>query len=241
MSSKARTDIKALESTIKRATSAIKRVRVTLEKARDAAQTTEESGKLMRERREVHYKAQYLHDAATALVNLTSGMSERERAERALNDAQSVLQRDYYEDVNGVAAEFDSMWKRGEFNDRDSAIEWLEQTTDGHARVIYTHQAQTCLLVSKNDSAGPDELGADSFNFKDGMPWSALAYWAFLADIKEAITVDMNDDPPSEGDEWIKVEHKEGCDNRGHLVQAGERCESCEVLAEVPTEEQADA
>jgi hypothetical protein len=128
--------------------------------------------------------------------------------ETEVNEAHRVLRADYWSDVRDVAEEFIKMWNAGDFDDRDEAIEWIDQSVDGAARVIYTAQAADCLRYSDHDDAGIDELGAEAFNFKDGMPWSALAYFAFRADIIEQIGcgvtdldgVDINDDPPSKED-----------------------------------------
>lgn len=129
--------------------------------------------------------------------------------ETEVRDAHAVLRADYWSDVRGVASEFLKMWHSGYFDgDRDEAIEWIEQSVDGSQRVIYTSQAADCLRYSDHDDAGIDELGAESFNFKNGFPWSQLAYFAFRADIIDQITagiddldgVDINDDPPSKAD-----------------------------------------
>jgi hypothetical protein len=129
--------------------------------------------------------------------------------ETEVNEAHRVLRADYWSDVRNVAEEFLKMWHAGDFDgDRDEAIEWIDQSVDGAARVIYTAQAADCLRYSDHDDAGIDELGAESFNFKDGFPWSQLAYFAFRADIIEQIGsgvedidgADINDDPPTKAD-----------------------------------------
>lgn len=125
--------------------------------------------------------------------------------EITVEDAHSVIRRDYYSDVRGAAEEFLKMWNAGEFSDREQAIEWIDQSVDSSGRVIYTAQAMDCLRYSENEDAGIEELGADGFDWSDGPPYSQLAYFAFRADIMRSIEcgvgdldgVNVNDDPPT--------------------------------------------
>ena len=103
------------------------------------------------------------------------------------DEAISALTREYYSEVNRWADDYAKEIEDGEFEDRDEFIERLEQDVDGAQRVIYTFRAQIGLLVSDNADAGIDELGVESFDWSGGIPWSGLMYWAFRADILEAL------------------------------------------------------
>lgn len=157
--------------------------------------------------------------------------TDRELVSRALEEAQRVCRADYWQDVRDVADEFTKQWRDGEFEDREQAIEWLEQTVDGHGRVIMTYQAQECLLYSDNDGAYIDELGTDGV-VKDGsINWSALACMAFKADILEHINqaedIDVNDDPPQKIDDHNFQGGTEQCQ---HEDGDGEKCEQRKAL-----------
>jgi hypothetical protein len=122
-----------------------------------------------------------------------------DEARRAVEDAQRVLRKDYYDDVRGVAEDLKRRLDAGDFNDRDEFIEALEQDVDGHQRVIYTGQAIECLLYSDNESAYADEFGTEGVVEDGAIMWSRLAYAAFRADVVghlDALDVDVNDPIP---------------------------------------------
>jgi hypothetical protein len=115
--------------------------------------------------------------------------------------SQKSPEQDYLEDVRNVADEFKRKWKAGEFEDREAADTWMNETIDGHGRVIYTRQAQECLRYSDNDGAYVDEYGTDGLAEDGCLNWSRLAYAAFMADVYEDIDdrsdIDRNEEPPS--------------------------------------------
>jgi hypothetical protein len=128
----------------------------------------------------------------------------RQNAEESVDEAVAVIQRDYYKEVNQYADDFIERIKEGEWDNRDDFIDSFNQEIDGAARVIYTWQAQLGLLVSENDDAGIESLGPDGFDWSSGIPWSALMYFAFEADIYEAMDrkdFDVNDDELFEPDD----------------------------------------
>lgn len=99
-------------------------------------------------------------------------------------------EREYWRDVAGVAKELISLLRPGEgesapeISDREQLLDRLHEECDGAQRVIYTHQALECLLYSPNDDAMQAELGSIEGAVQgDTIDWSALAYWAFLADV----------------------------------------------------------
>ncbi len=94
-------------------------------------------------------------------------------------------QREYLDDVRGTARGFVDDCKSdnytGDINDA------LHELIDGSARVIYTWQAKMCVVWSDNDGAYFDEFGGEGASDSSGINWSALAYCAFMADVREEI------------------------------------------------------
>jgi hypothetical protein len=127
-----------------------------------------------------------------------------EEARRRIEDAHQVLRADYWQDVREAAEELKDRLQAGEFGDREEFQDALHETVDGHQRVIFTFEAQQCLLYSDNDGAYFEDFGSEGV-VKDGqINWSALAYAAFERDIIEhldAIDVDVNDPIPAREDE----------------------------------------
>jgi hypothetical protein len=110
---------------------------------------------------------------------------------------RNEMQREYYKDIKDLAQSVYDEYQAGDIADRDSLIEHIHETVDGCARVIYTTSAQEALVVSRNDSAGIDNLGADGFDWSSGIPWSALAYFTVEADVFEELDrmgLDVNAD-----------------------------------------------
>jgi len=145
---------------------------------------------------------------------------------------RSEMQIEYYADIKNLAKSIFDEYTAGDIADRDSLLEHIHETVDGCARVIYTASAQEALLVSRNDSAGIDSLGADGFDWKDGIPWSALAFFAVEADVFEELDrmgLDVNAD--FEVCDKHKKPHDGGC----------EECEAEEAKADEEDEDQADA
>lgn len=101
--------------------------------------------------------------------------------EEDVNAAISVLTRDYFQDVDGVVDDIERAVKKGEITDDESLTEYLEQTVDGSARVIYTFQAKIGLLVSKNEDAYQDETGEPPSD-----PSKAM-YFAMIADVRDRL------------------------------------------------------
>ena len=116
--------------------------------------------------------------------------------------------------------------KEGESGEdlREWLIEHLDESIDGSARVIYTWKAKMCMVYSSNESAYFDEMGGEGACGKDGINWSALAYFAFRADVIEELErlgVDFNA-PVPDCDEC-------GSDDQDErkLVEGRWLCETC--------------
>ncbi len=154
---------------------------------------------------------------AKRLITAITSKSDRELASAALEDAKRVCMADYFSDVRNVAEEFIQKWRDGEFSDRDEAIQWIDESVDGSSRVMYTHEAIECIRFSDNDSAGPDEMGAE-IAVKDGsINWSGMAYFAFRADIMDRIgaedDIGVNDEPPQKIDDHPFFVNNDGSDS----------------------------
>ena len=162
----------------------------------------------------------------------------------ALDKAQEKTpEQDYWEDVRNmaqsIADEIESRANDGELG--ETLREWLQEhiheSIDGSARIIYTRQAQECLIYSSNDGAYFEEFG-DEGAVSDGcINWSAIAFSAFERDVIEqldAIGVDVNEPGPK-------------CEECGDWIEAGEKkdgkwyCDSCVPEEEEEEEEEEEA
>ena len=97
--------------------------------------------------------------------------------------AWGVLRRDYWADIASVADWAETAIADGEIETFDDLHDWLHQTIDGHARVIYTSLAMETLLVSDNASACLDIFGEVPLTEGKDVHWSALAFYAFQEDV----------------------------------------------------------
>lgn len=106
-----------------------------------------------------------------------------EREQLTVDDAVSIIQRDYYDDVRGIGKDVIRATKDGEITDSEDFQEYLHDSVDGSQRVIYTFQAQLGLLATKNADVGLEdgivELRGDS------IPWEQLMYAALERDVIE--------------------------------------------------------
>ena len=139
----------------------------------------------------------------------------------------SEIQKTYYSEIRSMAEDYQKRIEEGEFDDRDSLLEDIHETLDGHQFVIYTHKAQCVCLVSSNDGRAADEYGADCLVIGGSLNWSIMAYCAMEADLYEALDslgVDINDDDTFEREE--EEEEEEGCD---HTRDNQDKCHKCGV------------
>lgn len=115
-----------------------------------------------------------------------------------LEEAKRIHERDYWNDVRDAADALKRMIEEGEVTDRDDFYDRLHEYVDGHERVIYTSQAQECLLFSRHDGDAVEEGLVDASCFKDGVPWSAMAFEAFKQDVLDQLGsmegIDLNED-----------------------------------------------
>lgn len=129
--------------------------------------------------------------------------------------AVDLLIKDYCQDVRyGAETIIDELLSDEAGEDWSDRI---DEYVDGHHRVIYTAQAQATLLCSSNAEYGVTEGLVDRDQFKDGIPWSALAHWAFREDIRDRLSnlnvgrYDQNnetEDPLEPACEWEEVDEE---------------------------------
>jgi len=110
-----------------------------------------------------------------------------------LDEAHNVIRTDYYKDVSGVVDSLHEAIINGELDSEEEAQDWLHETVDSHSRVIHIGKALECLYYcsANNKDAYADFIGVVPINEDGGVNWSILAYWAFLADIREDSQFDI--------------------------------------------------
>ncbi len=130
-------------------------------------------------------------------------MSTTEKTgEEMISSGIAMVEREYREAVSSYARDIAEACWRGEIEDNDHLVDYINETCDGSEWVIYTFKARLVLLVSDNEDAGIEALGADGFDWSAGIPWSALAYFAFEMDVSEALDRVEGFDRNSEPEEW---------------------------------------
>lgn len=126
----------------------------------------------------------------------------REEAERAVDEAETVLRAEYWQDVRALAdsigADLRERLSEGEDGEnlREWLIEYIEQSIDGHHNVIYTRAAQKVILYSDHSGAYADEFGEEGIVENGDISWSRLAYAAMRADVIEQLDangIDVNE------------------------------------------------
>lgn len=148
----------------------------------------------------VEAPAPLLDDSVTAIVlarladqyvgsdiTVTRVIPREPTADERLDAARNILRADYWADVRNVADDIRAAVRSGELSDTDAIVEYLDETVDGHSRVIYTREAAECLLFSDNDGAYYSEFGTLPDCDGDMLPFSTLACSAFRADILDAL------------------------------------------------------
>jgi len=126
---------------------------------------------------------------------------EEKDPEDLFKEAVGLLQASYEDHVRDLARYFFAEVKAERVTCRDDADRWIRETVDGDSWVIYTRKAQAVLLCSSNDGCGLAEGIIGTESFRDGMPWSQLAYHAMFQDLVDEIVsnqdehgIDINED-----------------------------------------------
>ena len=136
-----------------------------------------------------------------ALREFGEASARRAIEEMSVADAERRIDRDYREDVEGIAKEIANDVRNGRIVDAEGLQDRLHEDVDGAQRVIYTHQAKLGMLATSNDEAYFDSFGPEGAITRDGINWSVLMYAALEQDVIEELErlgVDVNDPQPTE-------------------------------------------
>jgi hypothetical protein len=114
-------------------------------------------------------------------------MDEEESAEDMFSKAIAKLQHAYRKYVKDIDIGILEAMQDGEVFDRESLDTRVRETVDGNAWVIYTYKAQAVVICSDHGSYGMEEGCVSQPSFKDGIPWSDLAYHAMEQDVWDCI------------------------------------------------------
>lgn len=159
---------------------------------------------------------------------------ERTRGEDdILSLATSRLRAWYYGRVQDLAACVLSEILSGRIGSTDALRDYLSETVDGTDIVIYTFKARAALLASDNADAMTDETG-------EAGTAEQQAYFALLADVREALQAEVSYRSPGEAalpegfdldasDTWKPGAPciAEGCTGTVELGSGTDYCESC--------------
>lgn len=105
-------------------------------------------------------------------------------------------QHDYFKYVEDLAKDILDEAIKEVGPDKDDVEYWVEresydkvhEAVDGSQWVIYTRLAMKVLLYSNNDGYGFEEGLLDTSKWKDGIDYSAVAFWAMRQDVQERLT-----------------------------------------------------
>lgn len=97
----------------------------------------------------------------------------------SFDDAMTMLRKWYYDEIRAIAKDYTDRALKGEFDDRETFHEDLEQMLDDHEYVIYTAKAQAVCLASNHDDEYEDRFGEKPPKVE------AQAMYAMLADVRE--------------------------------------------------------
>ena len=95
-----------------------------------------------------------------------------------VDDAVSVIHRDYFDDVLACIEEVKRAIKDGEITEQDEVYDFLHEMIDGHQRVIYTFRAKLGMLATENPDAFED-LGMENATIEQRM------YCAMMQDVQD--------------------------------------------------------
>lgn len=107
-----------------------------------------------------------------------------EVSERQVQDAVSVITRDYYADVRALGDDLIDRIQDGEIERMDDFGDELHETVDGAQRAIYTFQARLGLIASENHDAYFEE-GLGDLDCKESVPYEVLMFYALQKDVVE--------------------------------------------------------
>ena len=125
------------------------------------------------------------------------------------NAAMSAIRAWYYSEIREWATALDKEIADGEHKDREAFHDYLHESIDGCAMVIYTAQSQAVCLASDNSDALAEEHGDDAVVEDGSIRWGAMAYCAIERDLIETMSSDLDDDATFEREEEEEEEEEE--------------------------------
>lgn len=139
-----------------------------------------------------------------------------------VDQAVGVLNRDYFEDVRGIADDLKRAVKDGEITSEEEFYTYLDESCDGHQRVIYTFRARLGLISTDNLEAYESEFGEKPPTVE------AQMYAALRADVMARCSYDdivsELDEEKEKSEGRNKPGHDHTCD---HDVSLDDHCEDC--------------
>lgn len=111
-------------------------------------------------------------------------MSDTKPCNHCDNNAKiGITYFDYWQQVRQIA----TTAKVRELLDQGDVQDYLHETIDGHAYIIYTFKAMAVLMHTCNDDAAWDDQGQHWLHEASSMSdlYTRAAYWAMLADVRD--------------------------------------------------------
>lgn len=179
---------------------------------------------LVRRARDALYEGNF-SEALRSLDAFTQ-QNEYEMSEKAVLDNAETIRRQRYDKLVETAVEkvFED-WKEGTFADSND----LHQALEAQAEVSQYDLCFDVLYFSDNNGGADDDIGVESLDWKGGMPWGQLAFYAMREDIRDGLKekeVDVWNTPPKES-----VEMCAGCGEwKPTKTWKKDHCSDCEDL-----------
>lgn len=107
---------------------------------------------------------------------------------------------------------------------QDNGSDKVHEAVDGSAWVIYTRLAMKVLLYSNNDGYGFEQGLLDPSTWKDGIDYSAVAFWAMRTDVEEELQelVEAYEEPETDQvhPNWIPAGTCKYCQSKLHTTES---------------------
>jgi len=120
-----------------------------------------------------------LYNPRSTIAAIRAVLAEPESI--SVDDALSVLNRDYFDDVRGIAEDCKRAVKDDKVSNDEELSDYLHQSIDGHERVIYAYQARIGLVCTDSVDAYEDETGE-----KPPSP-EVQMFWALMQDVRDRL------------------------------------------------------
>ena len=104
-----------------------------------------------------------------------------------VEDAVSVLAKEYWRAVRDIASEAAAELRAGEIVDDEGLDDWIFESVDGSEWVIYTYRNIRVLMNTDHPDAFFDDCGESVQGQDLGSVVSALAFHAMRADVRMVV------------------------------------------------------